>query len=195
MNDAHGITAENLLLALPEVLRNDESMMALATSISTILSQRPEEIQELLIYARIDALPEALLDILAYDFKVDWWDGDYTVDEKRTTLKESWHVHRMLGTKAAVETAISAIYPDTQVKEWFEYSGDPYHFKLLIDATYENVDPQKHARVLEKVQFYKNLRSVLDEVEYFDTGGTASAYAAAAYLGCSIVDGATAERY
>lgn len=195
MNSQYAITAENLMLTLPDVLRNDESLAALAVSISNVLAQRVAEINSLLIYSRIDELPEDLLDILAYDFKVDWWDANYTLEEKRNTLKESWRVHRMLGTKAAVETAISAIYPDTQVKEWFEYSGDPYHFKLLIDATYENVDPQKHARVLERVEFYKNLRSVLDEVEYFDTGGTASAYAAAAYLGCSIVDGATAERY
>ena len=40
----------------------------------------------------------------------------------------------MLGTRAAVETAIRAIYPKTEVKEWFEYEGGkPYHFKLFID--------------------------------------------------------------
>lgn len=195
MNSQHAITAKNLMLTLPDVLRNDDSISALAVSVAGVLAQRVAEINSILIYSRIYELPGDLLDILAHDFKVDWWDADYTLEEKRATLKESWRVHRMLGTKSAVETAISAIYPDTQVKEWFEYSGDPYHFKLLIDATYENVDPQKHARVLQKVEFYKNLRSVLDEVEYFDTGGTATAYAAAAYVGCSIVDGATAERY
>ena len=79
---------------------------------------------------------DQLLDILANDFKVDWWDANYTLEEKRRTLKDSWNVHRRLGTKAAVVLAISAIYPDTQVSEWWEYGGKPYHFKLLIDATY-----------------------------------------------------------
>lgn len=192
---SNGITADNLLRTLPSVLQNDTSMQALASSISSVLAARPAEIDLLRIYTQIDSLPEELLDILAYDFKVDWWDANYTLDEKRKTLKDSWNVHRILGTKAAVEKAISAIYSDTQVNEWFDYGGDPYHFKLLIDATYENVDPAKHKRVLDRVAFYKNLRSVLDEVEYFDTGGTATAYAAAAYVGCSIIDGATAERY
>lgn len=192
---SNGITADNLLRTLPSVLQNDASMQALASSISSVLAARPAEIDLLRIYTQIDSLPEELLDILAYDFKVDWWDANYTLDEKRKTLKDSWNVHRILGTKAAVEKAISAIYSDTQVNEWFDYGGDPYHFKLLIDATYENVDPVKHKRVLDRVAFYKNLRSVLDEVEYFDTGGTATAYAAAAYVGCSITDGATAERY
>lgn len=192
---SNGITADNLLRTLPSVLQNDKSMQALASSISSVLAARLAEIDLLRIYTQIDSLPEELLDILAYDFKVDWWDANYTLDEKRKTLKDSWNVHRILGTKAAVEKAISAIYSDTQVNEWFDYGGDPYHFKLLIDATYENVDPAKHKRVLDRVAFYKNLRSVLDEVEYFDTGGTATAYAAAAYVGCSIIDGATAERY
>lgn len=195
MNSEHGLTAENLLRTLPEVLRNDKNMSALAAAIADVLAARPDEIQQLMIYSRIDELPEDLLDILAEDFKVDWWDGDYTLEEKRQTLKDSWRVHRMLGTKAAVETAISAIYPETQVSEWFEYGGEPYHFRLLIDSTYEGVDPAKHQRVLDRVEYYKNLRSVLDEVEYYDAGGTAGQYVGAAYLGCEMTDSAVAVQY
>lgn len=195
MNENHGLTTKNLLCTLPEALRSNESMAALAESIAGVLAGRPGEIQNLLIYSRIDQLPEPLLDILAHDFKVDWWDSDYTLEEKRRTLKDSWRVHRMLGTKAAVETAISAIYPETKVREWFEYGGDPYHFKLLIDATFENVSPKKHQRVLDRVEYYKNLRSVLDEVEYYDAGGSATQYFGVAFLGSTMVDGATAVRY
>lgn len=195
MNSAHALTAENLLRALPEVLRNDESMAALAASVAQVLAQRPEEIQRLAIYPRIDELPEELLDILAYDFKVDWWDADYTLEEKRQILKDNWHVHRILGTKAAVETAISAIYPGTQVSEWFEYNGEPYHFKLLIDSTYDGVNPEKHQRVLDRVEYYKNLRSVLDEIEYYDMSGGAVQYVGAAFLGSEMIDGATAVMY
>lgn len=195
MNSAHGITAENLLASLPPVLANDENMTALAKTIAQVLAARVDEINGLAIYSRIDELPEALLDILAHDFKVDWWDSDYTLEEKRATLKSSWLVHRRLGTPAAVEAAISAIYPDTKVQEWWQYGGEPYHFRLLLDATYENVDPEKHQRVLEKVSYYKNLRSVLDELEYYDTGGVATQYLGAAFLGGEIVDGATAIKY
>jgi len=195
MNNAHGLTADNLLRALPTVLQGDAGMAALAAAIAEKLSARPDEIHRLMIYTRIDELPEELLDVLAVDFKVDWWDFDYTVEKKRQTLKDSWRVHRMLGTKAAVEAAISAIYPDTQVSEWFEYDGDPGHFKLLIDATYEDVDPARHQRVIDRVAFYKNLRSVLDEVEYYDAGGLATEYFGAACIGFEMVDGATAIRY
>ena len=166
MNDTNGLTSENLMRTLPEALRGDQNTKALAQSAAAILIDRAQEVERLCIYAHIDTMPEKLLDILARDFKVDWWNPDYTLEEKRRTLKDSWKVHRMLGTKAAVETAISAIYPETKVIEWFEYGGSPYSFKLQIDATYENVDPERHKRVLERVEYYKNLRSNLEGVDY-----------------------------
>ncbi len=195
MNNTHGLTTGNLLRTLPTVLQGDDNMVALATSIATILAGRADEIKALCIYSRIDELPEELLDILAKDFKVDWWDGDYTLEEKRQTLKDSWRVHRTLGTKAAVLAAISAIYPDTKVLEWWQYGGQPYHFRLLIDSTYESVDPEKHQRVMEKVNYYKPLRSVLDETEYYDAGATATVYSGAAFVGAELVDFASAIRY
>jgi len=165
MND-HGITKENLLFTFPVGLRESETTSALGDVTARALAERPREIDRLTLYPRIDELPEDLLDILAYDFKVDWWDPNYTLEEKRRTLKTSWRVHKTLGTKAAVETAIRAIYPKAKVQEWFQYGGKPYYFKLLIDMTGEDPDPAKRDRVLERVNFYKNLRSHVDAFEY-----------------------------
>ena len=81
------------------------------------------------------------------------------------------------------------------MSEWFEYNGEPYHFKLLIDSTYDGVNPEKHQRVLDRVEYYKNLRSVLDEIEYYDMSGGAVQYVGAAFLGSEMIDGATAVMY
>lgn len=163
----HGLTRENLLAALPMALRGDESVAALADAAAQELARRPEEIDRLRIYPEIDRLDEELLDILAYDFKVDWWDPNYSLEEKRRTMKDSWRVHKMLGTKAAVEMALRAIYPKTDVREWFEYEGGkPYHFKLYIDLTGEKWSEERPRRVLERVEFYKSLRSHLEEFQF-----------------------------
>ena len=163
----HGLTKENLVVTLPPALRTDPSVVALAEALSELLAARPAEIERLRIYPAIDTLEEPLLDILARDFKVDWWDPEYSLEEKRRTLKDSWRVHRLLGTRAAVETAISAIYPHTQVLEWFEYGGEPYHFRLDINITNDSIDSEKQRRVLERMNFYKSLRSHNDGVTYF----------------------------
>ena len=182
MND-HGLTKENLAGTLPPALRSDPFVVALSEALAELLAARPAEIDRLLIYPAIDTLDEPLLDILARDFKVDWWDPEYSLEEKRRTLKDSWRVHRLLGTRAAVETAISAIYPHTQVLEWFEYGGEPYHFRLDINITNDTIDSAKQRRVLERMNFYKSLRSHNDGVTYFVEAEPAIVRAAASAPG------------
>ena len=195
MNERWGLTAENMLHALPDVLKNDSGTAALASCTAAALAERKAEIDSLILYARMDELPEPLLDLLAQDFKVDWWDGDYSLEEKRQTLRDSWHVHRTLGTKAAVETALSAIYPNTKVMEWWEYDGLPYHFRLSINVSSDETSSLKHQRVMARLELYKNLRSQLDEVEYYDGGAEIAWYAGADMVGIDLCDGCTAREW
>lgn len=126
----NGITAEAVLAALPEVLRSDVSTQGLASAIAAELEEAACKTNLATIYANIESLDEPLLDILVKDFKVDWWRGDASVGEKRQTLKDSPYVHRHLGTKAAVERAISDFLGTGVLQEWWEYGGKPYHFRI-----------------------------------------------------------------
>lgn len=166
MTAARQMNADNFMLSLPAVLAEDENLNALARSISLTLESRIREIERINIYARIDELPEDLLDILAHDFKVDWWDYSLTLREKRETLKQSWYVHRHMATPSAVTAALSAIYSETECTEWFEYGGKPYHFRLAMTLPAEDILSTKHEKVLALLRFYKNLRSVLDYILY-----------------------------
>lgn len=178
-----GITKENMLFTLPLALRGDASTEALAAATAEALTDRLTELDRLRIISNIDNLEEALLAILARDFKVDWWDPNYSLEEKRRTLKDSWRVHKLLGTKAAVETAIRAVYPKTTVEEWFQYGGEPYHFRLAVNATNGPGDAAKRRQVLSRVDFYKSLRSHCDEVKYFMVPAPTHILAGGAALG------------
>ena len=127
---AHSITSEALLAALPRVLQEDPVTLGLASAIAAELNAVVCKISLENIYANIDSMDEALLDILAKDFKVDWWRADASIEEKRATLKTSWYVHRHLGTKSAVEVAIKDFIGTGTVQEWFEYGGQPHHFRI-----------------------------------------------------------------
>ena len=152
--------------SLPPALKNDPDMMALAQTISAQLQTTAAEIRKNIIYARIDELDEATLDVLAYDLHVDWYDYSYPIEVKRRTIRDSIQVHRRLGTKYAVEKALGAVYPGTKVEEWFEYGGDPYKFRVVIGATEAGITADRQAAVLDRVRFYKNLRSHLEAISY-----------------------------
>ncbi len=167
MNDVeHGLTKENFLSAFPIALRETPELMALAAASAETLEKRAAETGRARIYPDAASLPEDLLDILAIDFKIDWWDPNYSLEEKQRIFRDSWYVHKHLGTKAAVTTALRAVYPKAVVEEWFDYGGEPYHFKLKIDLSGETSDAARPWRALERVNFYKSLRSHIDAFEF-----------------------------
>lgn len=152
--------------SLPQTLKDDPEINALGRAIAEQLQITARQIRQNIIYARIDELDEQTLDILAYDLHVDWYDHSYPIEVKRQTIKDSVKIHRRLGTKYAVETALGAVFPGTRVEEWFEYDGDPYTFRVIINATENGVTAEQQAAVLERVIFYKNLRSHLEAVRF-----------------------------
>lgn len=158
--------ALELFASFPLALRADRRLAAAGLVLAEALAIRWRETEEGSFYAHIDRLDEPMLDALAFDFKVDWWDETYSLEEKRRTLKDSWRVHRMLGTKAAVETAIRAIYPETDAVEWFEYGGEPFHFRLYIDLSDVMGDETRPWHVMDRVNFYKSLRSHMDDIQF-----------------------------
>lgn len=165
--DVSDVLPNGYMMTFPRVLKQDARYNVFAGIASKWLAAVVSDIELVSIYTLIDRLPEAILDILAYDFKVDWWEDSYTVEQKRMTLKESFLVHKHLGTKFAVERAISAIFPNTTVEEWFEYGGEPYSFRLLINVDdVTDTGNERYSRVIELAQYYKNLRSHLDQVKY-----------------------------
>lgn len=165
MND-NELHSADYTRSLPPPLKNDQTMTALARVIAEQLQGTVRQIGKNIIYARIDELDEQTLDVLAYDLHVDWYDYSYPIEVKRQTIRDSVRVHRRLGTKYAVETALGAVFPGTRVQEWFEYGGEPYMFKVIIGATESGVSADRQAAVLERVRFYKNLRSHLEAISY-----------------------------
>mgnify|MGYP001031548878 FL=1 len=153
---------ENLLEAFPYGLARDENKEALADVVAAELVKLLCGVDKSLIYTQIDELDEAVLDILAYDLKMDWYDTEAGIENKRQAIKECILVHKFKGTKYAVETAMRSMYDKVAVSEWFEYGGEPYHFQIAIYASTN--DAGKRSKIIGKLQYAKNLRSVLDEV-------------------------------
>ena len=151
---------------LPEPLKRDKSIYAIAKAATDELLKVSGLSDLVLIYSRIDELPEDMLDILAYDFHCDWYDASYPVDIKRRLLKSNVIIHKRLGTKYAVERALTDIYQSAAVQEWFEYDGNPYFFKVNVTVNQYGISEEQIKDLVAKMWFYKNLRSHCDGFFY-----------------------------
>ena len=151
--------------ALPAPLRNDEAMLALGRVIAGELQENIKLARYAVIYARIDELEEDILDILARDLHVDWYEDSYPVETKREVIKNSVKVHKRLGTKYAILTALGSVFPNTEVEEWFEYGGEPFYFRIVLDMTGTRV-PADYPQIIRTAAFYKRLTAHLEEVIY-----------------------------
>ena len=157
----NGITKANLMHTAPSVLVKDEGMNPMVNTLADALAKLAAKCRMATIYPRIDQLPEDLLDILAKDFKVDWYDFNYSLATKRKVLKDSFYVHRHMGTRAAVEKAISDVWPDSVLEEWFEYGGNPFMFRVVLNAT-DGSNPIPLDTALNKIRIYKPVRAHLE---------------------------------
>lgn len=150
---------DNNLSLLPSVLKNDIKSYAMACGIANEFEKVKEEIHHNIIYSRIGELNEDVLDLLAYDLHVDWYDYSATLEVKRNIIKNSTVVHMHLGTPFAIERVLEDYFGEGHVKEWFEYDGQPYTFRVETRIAANKETLEKFFRILNTI---KNARSQLD---------------------------------
>lgn len=146
-------------------------------------------------YAALASTPSAVLDVLAAELRTPAYDEALPVETKRELISGTLTFYTHMGTPAALEKLISTLFARGRVSEWYDYNGSVYHFKVQIDIAADTVDDARRAQVQAWVNQYKNQRSILDSIEYYETGAEAVAYTAAAFVGCELVDSGIAENY
>lgn len=123
--------------------------------------------QELKVFetlANPEICDEKYLPFLAYAFKVDFWDESLSVEDKRALIKQSLALHKYKGTIWAIERVFEALNIKAVISEWFDYDGEPYHFKIDLSLEDKEITPQRANELRKYVNIYKNVRSILDEL-------------------------------
>ncbi len=108
----------------------------------------------------IDVLP-----FLAWSLSVDMWRSDWPETVKRRVVAGSQNVHRIKGTRPAVEQAINDLGVSSELVEWFEKipEGEPGTFELTAWVNENLVTPGEPA-VLNG-QLYEQLRLAVNNAK------------------------------
>ncbi|MBN1045458.1 phage tail protein I [Clostridium botulinum] len=157
----------DLLSLQTSYLQQDKFVQALCKALNPYLTKLSDSVNLVYIYGRIDELNEDAIDSLAWQFHVDFYDYTLSLDQKRKLVKKSILLHKIKGTKKAVEEACTTVFGKTTIKEWFEYDGKPYYFGLNVDITEVGASPEELKKLDILIDAYKNKRSWVDFINLF----------------------------
>ena len=170
---------------LPRIVREQPWVKALSMAAAVLHKKTMDYIDGSQIYTAIDSVAEPVLDALAVNWKIDWYDTGYDIDRKRRIVKTALTIRRTMGTVGAVRAQADAIYPGSTLEEWFEYGGTHGRFRLRVNIVTVEEREEFEAMSLREIErrlaAAKRFSSHLEEVEYYDAGGVATAYGMAAY--------------
>ena len=130
-----GLKDAQIADGLPHVLAEQPWVRALSLAMLELHRKTMDYIDASQIYTAIDTVAEEVLDALAVNWKIDWYDTGYDIEQKRRIVKTALNIRRTMGTAGAARTQADAIYPGTKLEEWFEYGGTHGKFRLRVNIT------------------------------------------------------------
>lgn len=133
-----------------------------------------KQIKKLLEYAEkakvwcaVDKVDEKFLDYLAADCRALFYEPSLDSVAKRGLITNSQYWHMKLGTTDAMKEILQAVFHgnETAVEEWFEYGGDPGHFRVRISIGEIPIKKKAFSMFMGMLEAIKRKGAVLDWVE------------------------------
>ena len=147
----------------PQFILNDKNGYAVAKAIEAALQIFNDTLEQgLNCIAKTDIMPEWRLDELAWEYNL-LYDETADVETKREWIANAMQFYALSGTAAGIEKYLKAAFNSATVEEWFEYEGDPFHFRVTVSGKWSE---ERNAWAYETIERIKNVRSVLDSITF-----------------------------
>ena len=151
---------------MPEVLRTPENE-AISYAISEGLKKLLNYTKAISLYGDISQVSDEILDAMAEELRTQYYDSgaNRTVREEMVKQTLGWYMRG--GTNATLSEYLATLYGGGQIEEWFDYDGDPYYFKAVVNIDEDTVLPVGSTQeIIRKINGYKNVRSWLEVLEF-----------------------------
>lgn len=148
---------------LPEYLSDRASVQALSFALGRAVGRLAAWCGNIGVFAAIDSAPDYVLDMLALELNTQYYDDTLPIQVKRKLVKNTMAWYVSAGTPQAVEELVIKVFGKGEVKEWFQYGGEPFFFKILTNAP---MDRNSIKQFTEMITCIKNTRSHLERLEF-----------------------------
>lgn len=153
---------------------------ALSAAIKALTALFYSVMSSVMFWADIENASPALLDAMAAELDAPFYSADMTIEQKRSVVAAAFEYNSRIGTRSSVEALLTAAFGGGEVSEWFEYDGEPYHFKVTVPRREGvRIEHDTLNYFIANVEKFKNKRSKLEGVE-INTESSATLYLGAA---------------
>lgn len=157
-------SALSLRALLPAPLRNDEEIAIVADIISADIQKINDIVKLINLKATLSQQTDAVLDELGYEKHIEGYSAALSRSVRESLIHRAIQLHRYKGTPASMQSALDSLGYGMTIKEWFEYDGEPYHFKIELDLFGQEISDAEYALIDVFIEQYKNVRSKLDGI-------------------------------
>lgn len=147
---------------LPKNLTKDPAVQALSLALREATRTLHKYTQLCYVYCSIDTAPDMVLNLLAQELRTQYYKDNLDIETKRSLVRNTLIWYMTAGTPAAVEELVAAVFGEGEVKEWFDYGGNPYWFKVKTNAILTEDMMDYFSEMIRRV---KNTRSHLEAIE------------------------------
>jgi phage tail P2-like protein len=153
----------NLINIAPSTLVDAETKSLFYAIDQQIINRISKGIEKIKIWSDIMTADSELLDYLAAELRTQYYDDSLSDDIKRNLIYNTLLWYQKTGTNMALEELVSTVFGSGKIVDWYEYNGEPYHFKVSTENPQITGDVlQKFISIIEQV---KRKSAVLDGVE------------------------------
>ena len=91
---------------IPEALRKEPEIQAASFALHETAKMLLDKVDRSMVYAGIDILPEEIIDLLAEEFRAQYYDGSMSLQKKRESVKKAMQWYKKAGTLSAVDELV-----------------------------------------------------------------------------------------
>lgn len=120
--------------------------------------------EQTMIFTNVDSLNDDGLDLLASMLHAPYYKSAFNLDRKRELVKNAVRYRNYGGKNISIEEILSLFYGEIQVEEWYEYDGEPYHFRLVSKDKVLTEDVVREC--LRIINMLKRVTAVYDGIRF-----------------------------
>ena len=148
-----------MISVLPPILSSEPDIAAISYAYKMAMSKIIDLSATVSLYANIDQMDEDILDLMALEFRTQYYDENLPIEVKRRLVKNALGWYQKAGTLGAVRDLMQTVFGEGDIVEWFDYADPPYTPGTFEIETGARITEELIAYFTNLIHRVKNARS------------------------------------